>query len=455
LSSTGGSAQICVDNFFMKKEGAMDGEYIYTVLLEDDEGNLSPSSEYSSAAKIQNSDCVLSNIYVPTGPNKLRCANKRIYRMGGTSSVMRYVGNCAVSNDTYYDTLADEYVGAKVPDDAYAPPKCKIIKGINNTMYFGNITEDRVGQVWPYRVMASEPFIPFRVSDFKAIDIPEDKGGGIIAMEGYYGQVIMWTPDSMWSCQEGLRNVPVRRSGKGCIARDSVAVSDYGLIWLSRDGLMLGNISSVDDNFFKPINPLFETFTEEELANAKGFVLGQYYYLFYNQDSTTGTGDGICCYLPERTFSELTGPFDMTSFCRWDGGPDVNDIYYGRNDGKIYKLFSGDTDNGTAITTTLRTRDFSHPGIQYEKWLRAYYLSVANIGGVDSTIKPKVYVNETTVETMPIWTATTTTTKTYCQPAIQGDRGTHISMAISGTGTYKITEMVIKVEIEEDVEYKI
>jgi len=456
----GGGATVCVDNFMMKKEGALNGDYYYSVLLEDKDGNLSPSSDLSIPAKITNGDAVLENIYVPKDSDLYRVANKQIYRLGGLSNERRFVGNCAVSNDKYYDSVDDDHLGKVAPDDAFAPPVSKVMRSVNNVMYYGNITKDRVNEVFPYRVMCSQAFVPFRVSDFKAIDIPEEKGSGVTAIEGYYGKIIIWTPDSMWTVNQGLQGVPVRRNGKGCIARDSVALSDYGMIWLSRDGLMIGDISKVDDNFFKPINTLFTSKTEDELSNAKGFVLGQYYYLFYNQNAADGgTGDGICCYLPERAFSELTGPFDMTAYCRWDGGTDGNDIYYGRNDGRIYKLFSGDYDyyggTATAIATTLRTRDFSHPGIQYEKWLRAFYLSAANIGSVSSTIKPKVYINETALETMPIWTATTTTVKTYCQPAIQGDRGTHISMALSGTGTYKITEMIMKVEVEEDVEYKV
>ena len=63
-------------------------------------------------------------------------------------------------------------------------------------------------------------------------------------------------------------------------------------------------------------------------------------------------------------------------------------------------------------------------------------------------------MNETSKETMPTWTATTTTVQTFVQPAVQGDEGTHISVALSGSGSHKITEMVLKIEIEDDVESK-
>jgi len=55
---------------------------------------------------------------------------------------------------------------------------------------------------------------------------------------------------------------------------------------------------------------------------------------------------------------------------------------------------------------------------------------------------------------MPVWTATTTTVKTFVQPAVMGDEGTHIGMGLSCVNPHKITEMVMKVEVEEDVEYK-
>ncbi len=458
ITGKAGGAQACFDNFYMNKIGGLSGKYWYKVMLEDAEGNLSAASEASYPVTLSSEDAVLSNVYVPTGPNKHRVKNKRIYRMGGDSTDWRHAGNCGVNLSKYFDGIVDDKMGSLKPPNAFMPPRCKVMKAIGNIMYFANITKDRLDEVYPYRMYKSEPFIPFRVRDFDAIDIPEDKGAGIVNFEEYYNQLAIWTPDSLWTIPVGFRGVPQHRSTKGLIARDTVAKSDYGLIWLSREGIMLGSISKVDENFFKPINKIFTDYikanSEDALSDARGFVLGQYYYLFYDFDDT-GTGKGVCCYLPERTFSELEGPFDMRSFCKWDGGEDQNDIYYGRSDGKIFKLFSGENDNGTAISTMLKTRDFSQPGIQYDKWLRAFYLSMGKMGSADSTIVPKVYINETSKDTMPQWTATTTTVQTFVQPAIQGDEGTHISVALSGSGSHKITEMVLKIEVEDDVERKI
>lgn len=457
LVAKGAGAKICVDNFVMKKEGSLNGDYQYVVMLEDNDGNLSPASEFSKVKRISNGDAVLRNVYVPSGANKARVVNKRIYRLGGNSSELRHAGNCSVVNGTYFDNVPDNKLTLAAPEDAYQPPICKVMEPFDNIMYYANIVKDRFGEVYPYRIVCSEPFVPFRVRDFKALDIPEDgqKGGGVVALKGFYNYLCAWTTDSFYTVPKALAGPATFRFPRGCIARDSVAVTPYGIVWLSREGLMLGDISRVDDNFFKPINKLFESYTEDQLSNAKGFCIGQYYYMFYNQDTTAGTGKGICCYLPERTLSELSGPFDMTSFMKWDGAGDNNDVYFGRGNGKLYKLFDGWTDDSTAITTTLRTRDFSHPGIQYDKWLKSFYLSLAKTQtAYDTQVTPTVYVNGTAKETMPVWTATTTTVKTFVQPAVMGDEGTHIGMGLSCVNPHKITEMVIKVEVEEDVEYK-
>lgn len=457
LVAKGAGATICVDNFLMKKEGSLNGDYQYVVLLEDNDGNLSPASEFSKVQRISNGDAVLTNIYVPSGANKSRVVNKRIYRVGGNSSELRHVGNCAVSNSQYFDKLPDDKLGQVAPEDAYPPPICKVMEPFDNIMYYGNIVKDRFNETYPFRIVCSEPFVPFRVSDFSALDIPEDgqKGGGVVAMKGYYNYLCAWTDAGFYTVPKALAGPAVFRFPRGCIARNSVAVTPYGIVWLSREGLMLGDISRVDDNFFKPVNKLFESYTEDQLSNAQGFCIGQYYYLFYNQNYTAGTGSGICCYLPERTFSELSGPFDIASFMKWDGSGDGNDVYIGRGNGKIFKLFDGLTDDGNPIVTYLRTRDFSYPGIQYEKWLKSFYLSLANTQTAYNTqIMPVVYVNGTAKETMPIWTATTTTVKTFVQPAVMGDEGTHIGMFLTAVYPHKITEMVMKVEIEEDVEYK-
>ena len=464
VNSSGGNATICVDNLIMVKEGALRGTYYYKTLMEDDEGWLSSSSEPSMRIKVDKKDIVLDDIYVPGEKDLLRIRNKRIYRIGGTSTEWLHVGDMMPEKDQFFDNVSEENLGLAIPEDAYGPPKAKVMKRIGNNMYYGNIT-DRLDTRMPYRMYQSEAFCPFRVSDFKCIDIPETKGSGITGITEHYNHVWVFTSDGLWTTTRML-TTPIFRSDQGCIAKKSIQVSDFGVIWLSRKGLMIGDISGIDRKFFTHVNPLFDSYTESQLANSIGLIDGDYYYLFYNAARSKGTynddaahatavaaSKGICMYLPDRSFSELTGPFDVSSIEKFDGRDDNDDIYYGRSDGSIFKMFSGNDDNGTAIATVLRTRDFATPGSQYSKYLKAFYISMANLSDTDSVLTITPYCDQVAKAALNTITATTTTIKTYVEKGQQGLWGTHQSILLAGTGRHKITEMTMKVKPEADAEY--
>jgi hypothetical protein len=451
---SGGKAEVCFDNFFMKTKGALNGTYYYKMMMEDDDGFLSPSTSPSEKVQVEEQNVQLENIYIPSEADKLKVPAKRIYRIGGSSSEWRHTMTIDVLRDKCYDNKPDEDLGLLAPPDAYSPPQAKVMKAIGNMMYYGNI-RTRYNEVLPYRLYRSEPYCAYRVSEFDEIDLPESKGAGINGIGGWYNHVLIWTSDSMYTCDPTLSQPPVYRYNEGCIAKRSIAVSDYGVIWLSRNGLMLGDISKVDETFFRPINVLFGTYTETELADAIGFVRGNYYYLFYDH----ANGKGICCYLPERLFSELSGPFDVYSAYVCNGGDDNDLVYYGRNSGEICRMFYGMKDNDTAITTTLRSKDFTEPGIMYDKYLSAHYLVGANMYPAAATntttlLTVNAYCNQTSVDTMPVISAGgTTALRAYANKAIQGDWGQLLGFGISGTNRHKITELALKIEPEQDTEY--
>jgi hypothetical protein len=252
-----------------------------------------------------------------------------------------------------------------------------------------------------------------------------------------------------------MMTTPIWRSEQGCIAKKSIQVSDFGVIWLARKGLMIGDISGMDRKFFDHVNPIFDAYTESQLASAISVMDGDYYYLFY--DATNRKG--ICIYLPDRSFSELTGssdgegPFDVNSISRWDGRDDNDDIYYGRSNGSIFKMFNGDDDNGTAITTSLRLRDFTTPGAIYHKYMKAFYVGMSNLGTANATLAITPYCDQIARSALNTITATTTTIKTYVEKGHQGLWGTHQSILLEGTNRHKITEMMMKVKPEPDAEY--
>jgi len=456
VTGTGNEAVVCFDNFTMMNYGSLKGEYYYKVAVEDEEGYMSNTSEPSEKIIVDNKNVLLTDIFVPSAGEQERVESKKIFRLGGKSSTWRHVGDLAVDKNSFFDQKKEEDLGLVMPEDSFAPPKAKVMKAIGNNMYYGNCIS-RLGETFPYRVYVSEPFCGYRVNDFSSVDVPETMGNGVTAIDQYYNHIIIWTSHGMWSSTMGLTTPPVFRSDKGCIARRSVAQCDRGLIWLSRDGLMLGNISGVDDTFFLPINNIFESYTEKQLSNAIGFVKDKYYYLFYDQTNRKG----LCCYLPGQQFSELTGtadatgPFDVHSVSLWRGVSDEDKIYYGRSNGEIYTMFDGETDNGTAIWTHLRTKDFTDPGIQFDKSLAASYWSIASLHTATYTpnITPAVICNQSSVDTMPTISATSTAFRSFASRAIQGDYGQFIGVEAKGTDRHKISQITMKIVPKPDNEY--
>ena len=161
------------------------------------------------------------------------------------------------------------------------------------------------------------------------------------------------------------------------------------------------------------------------------------------------------CYLPDKLFGELqSDAFDVTSVCKWEGREDNDDIYFGRTNNTICKMFDGETDNGTAITTELTTKDFSQPGIMHDKYVKVLYVAAATMNATScSTVTPQINVQQSSIETILAITANTTTIKTFVSKAGQGDYGTHVGFTLGGKNRHKLVEMVLKVETEEDVEF--
>ena len=117
-------------------------------------------------------------------------------------------------------------------------------------------------------------------------------------------------------------------------------------------------------------------------------------------------------------------------------------------------MFDGETDNATAITTELTTKDFSQPGIMHDKSAKAVYVAMGIMDATScATLTPTINIGQSGIESIPAMTAITTTVKTFVSKASQGDTGSHVGFTLSGKNRHRITEMVLKIETEEDVEY--
>jgi len=447
LKATGGNATCSVDNLLMIKEGSLRGTFYYKVLLEDNQGYLSNSSEPSIPITVDKKDIILTDIYVPPPNERNRIKNKRLYRLGGNSSVWSHIGDVAVLKDTVADKMVEEDMGNVMPEDGYGPPRARVMQPIGNCMYYGDVV-DRLYNIRPYRVYKSEAFNPGRVKDLSCIDLPTTEGIRITAIHDFYNHIVIFTQNGMWTTTRALE-MAMFRTDIGCIARRSLVTSFNGMIWLSRDGLMIGDISGVDKMFFRKVNPMFESYTERQQEDAIGFIDGDYYYLFWDQ---TGDAKGVVCHIADGSFAEITG-LAPRSVAQLRGDTDNNTILYGTSNGLIRQMFSNSlNDNGTAIATYLETFDASAPGIQYDKYLKGLYVAGANLhSSGNSVLVPTPSTDQDTSRSaITSMTFTSTAVSTKYSIAEQGVWGTHIGMKITGTNRHRINQMIMKITSEPD-----
>jgi hypothetical protein len=81
------------------------------------------------------------------------------------------------------------------------------------------------------------------------------------------------------------------------------------------------------------------------------------------------------------------------------------------------------------------------------------YVHAAKLGTANSTFQGTFYGNQTAIDTGDTKSADATALRSFVTKAVQGDYGQNVGFALSANQPLKITEMILKIETEEDVEY--
>jgi hypothetical protein len=144
----------------------------------------------------------------------------------------------------------------------------------------------------------------------------------------------------------------------GCLSHNSITYSDVTAWWWSQygptsaDRILSGADVSMSSSVGDRIQPLIQSITD---SARWPFVCG-----------TTDVTNNRVYWGVSKTGSSVNDETivlqsDVSGFTRYEGFSWVgacshnNDVYIGSSDGKIYKMNTGDTDNGTPITATYTT----------------------------------------------------------------------------------------------------
>jgi hypothetical protein len=379
------SKKDCVVNFqdfMITKKGAVSGTQLqYKMKLEDELGYLGPASDSSYPVTVKGQDVNLADIYIPYDT---RIVRKRIYRTDSTGT-FRYLDTIGRLETTYLDQIPEELLGSAIEEDVYRPPKCAHIRKIDNRMAYIDCY-DRRRTRRPSRIHISLPFIPHQCRDGDCFDIMPEDGQKAVWCEWYYGHLIVWKERSMYVIDPNTFEKSPRDLSIGCIAPLSVAaIPDGGFAWLSHAGVIFGDHTKINKEIGEQIWPDLQNYTPQQLSHAVGWYHDRYYYIFLGYDSGVYNTRGYACYLPNGTWSYISG-WNIQCVSIWNGGTDNGEILTGSNYGYVNKLFTGEVDRAdnagaaeSQITSALRTLDYDLNLPQSDKYLNWVIFHAKNL----------------------------------------------------------------------------
>jgi len=357
----GESVSVSFDNWYVHRVGHLSGMYQYCTTFVDIDGQESMPSAPSDFILAQKEDIYVNNL-PPVWPDDVELIN--VYRKGGSLPTWMKVGAMAKQGQTtYLDNWSDTDLYEVMSISGFPAPQAKVMTVFGNRMAYGNVV-DRFEKSYPSRVMLSNPFYPGQCLYDYFRDLTPEDGTEITAMKEFINYNVVFKTRSIWTL-DGDRYVPNKRSGKlGCIAKRSVAVLDEGIIFLSHEGIALFNISQASAVIGTTVNDIFTDIikagNQSYLTTAVGFVYRNYYWLFYSTDGTN-VSDCVCLHLEtgkwvNAKFKVDTGVYASVTDFFIDPAADQGFITTNNTTEQyVFDFFSGDDDNGQAISGTYTT----------------------------------------------------------------------------------------------------
>jgi hypothetical protein len=414
----GKSVAVSFDNWEMRSSDPLDGVYYYKCTYVDSFGIESAATDSSRPVFAKGKKVYIASLPVPSTSSNIDLI--KLYRIGGNSTQWRLVAALSPTTTVYIDDKEDSELGPIMPEDAYAPPRCRTMALINGRMWYGNC-KDRFNIVRPYRLMYADQFYPGRVPDQNAIDIEPGDGQVITAITSLQGYPIVFKDNSVYTLDPNTMQPLPRDRSVGCIATHSIATDSTHVYFLSRQGVRRFDLQQVDREVGRAIDPYFQALTDSQLKTAVGFIHNDTYWIFVTS-SGTAAATAHAYDIPQGIWTQHTiglgstqainvgSAVVTTADCTDMTSIDANQIYlgataYGSAAYKhgVLRFLSGDTDfnllsySGTlTISSLYRTGDYDFGAPTDEKrlttlFVRAKYLS----SGSTYTITP--YVEQTAV----------------------------------------------------------
>jgi len=432
-------ATVNFQDWRMTKKGAVKGEVMYKVKLEDEMGYLGPASDASKHLSVDGHEVNVTDIYIP---HDTRIIRKRLYRTDSTGT-FRHLDTIDRLESTYEDNIPEELLGDTIEEDVWKPPKAKYIEVIDNRMAYFNFT-DRNNRVRHSRCQLSMPFAPHQCMDKDVFDILPDDGQEMRGIKSYMGHLIVLKDKSYYSVDPQSFERAVRSSERGLLAPESlVPIPGVGFGWLSHDGVCFGDHTSLDDETGLEIWDDIKDYSLAVKRQAVAFYYNKYYVLFIG----TNNEHGYACYMPWKKWFYISN-WNVWSVSRWEGKDDSSEIYAGDKDGYVNRLFYGDDDQGTAIASALRTLDYDLGLPDRDKYGKYLVYSAKNLvsgAGNVATLTFTPYIDQIAKTAL---TAVELDATTYKRKILKGrvdpkDYGNLVGYRLVGSKRYALRDIML------------
>ena len=420
----------------MIKKGAVSGEIMYKLKIEDETGYLGPASEASRKIGVSGTDVYLTDIYVPTDTRMVR---KRLYRTDGTGEY-RHLDTIPREQTFYYDMVPAAMLGSVIESDTFEPPRAKYIEKVDNRIAYLNVI-DRNNRYRRSRCYLSQPFVPHMCSDEDVFDLLPEDGQELRGIAYHLGHYLVWKDKCFYSVDPNTFERTPRSNNLGLLAPETLkAVPEVGYAWLSHEGVCFGDHTDIDTDssleIWDDIKTILGTSAMDILRKARAEYYNKHYILW------VGINNENCyaCYMPWKKWFKIEG-WSAYSTAVFMGEGDNYELYAGDRLGYVNRLFYGNTDNLANISSAIRTLDYDYQSPEINKYHYGTVLGAKNlVSGASNQASLIVtpYMNNAASTSYASQTLSSTNYLKYVYRGREKDIGNLLGIRIVGSGRYAL-----------------
>lgn len=186
---------------------------------------------------------------LPSGPNNIDAANVKldVYRTIQNGTTFFLVGTTTPGAASFVDSVPDVTLitnqelyttGGVVANDA--PPISKCTTMVNNTVYYGGVTDISSGQFLPNRVLQSVPFAPYAVNATFYVDLDDF----VVGLSNFSGFPLAFCSLSLFRLEGSFNDTgagaiigqPVSRN-VGAISHNGIVQTEMGVFFCGTGGI--------------------------------------------------------------------------------------------------------------------------------------------------------------------------------------------------------------------------